>query len=524
MGTYHSNIPEYMSHYPGVGWLKPLLSAFFRHQYNFLQALYVPTPYIHRHLTETSKMDKVTDLGIWGRGIDLEKFSPKHRSRAFRHQMGFDDHDVVIMWCGRLVPEKRPDIFCNVVRKLHQRNVPFKALVVGAGPVEEEVKDLPNTVFAGWMSGDELSTAYASSDIFLFPSAVETFGNVTLEAAASGLPLVVEAGCSGHLVNHGVNGFACQDDDFDAYFDSTLCLVVDDVRRRAMSLEGRRFSMQFEQREVCKRMLVNYSKVTDDFYRKYGGRHQNRDKEYNNEDSFLGGNHPRPTLLVLVELLFILIFMVMYQMASFFFFIRERLLPTRHVEAPARPHRVIKSVATTTPKAASPPRAPLEEPLHCIDEVEEGCDSDSDTQDGHLKKMIVLSSSSKSDDDTESTASIGDDWSTSGKSRTACCTPPTSDVKISHLLAIGFVKLVLLQFRLESRVRNLASSSFSSSRWTKASRKRKDSSMEVDLLDLEKHLADSDSLSDDMEYLVNSSREDRVNMRRSNLALATCEA
>ena len=74
---------------------------------------------------------------------------------------------------------------------------------------EEEILALPNTKFLGWLSGDALKVAYASSDVFLFPSAVETFGNVTLEAAASGLPLVVEAGCSGHLVNHGVNGFAC---------------------------------------------------------------------------------------------------------------------------------------------------------------------------------------------------------------------------------------------------------------------------------------------------------------------------
>merc|ERR1712226_479962 len=122
-------------------------------------------------------------------------------------------------------PEKRPDIFCKVIRKLHQRKIPFKALVVGKGPVEEEVKGLPNTVFAGWMSGDDLSTAYASCDVFLFPSAVETFGNVTLEAASSGLPLVVESGCSGHLVNHGVNGFACLDGNVDAYFDGTLCLL-----------------------------------------------------------------------------------------------------------------------------------------------------------------------------------------------------------------------------------------------------------------------------------------------------------
>ena len=209
MGTYHSNIPEYMAHYPGLNWLKPLLGQFFLHQYGFLQALYVPTPYIHKFLSETYNMNKATNLQLWGRGIDLHRFSPIHRSLKFRRSLGIDDEEVVICWVGRMVPEKRTDIFAQVIRRLHARNVPFRVLIVGRGPSEEDVKRLPNSTFCGWLDGHELSVAYASADVFLFPSAVETFGNATLEAAASGLPLVVEAGCSGHLVKHGVNGFAC---------------------------------------------------------------------------------------------------------------------------------------------------------------------------------------------------------------------------------------------------------------------------------------------------------------------------
>eukprot|EP00934_Nitzschia_sp_Nitz4_P006460 Nitzschia sp. Nitz4//scaffold50_size126154//103743//105810//NITZ4_003701-RA/size126154-processed-gene-0.63-mRNA-1//-1//CDS//3329553746//6450//frame0 len=521
MGTYHSNIPEYMSHYPGLGWLKHILAAFFRHQYNFLQALYVPTPYIHRYLTDTFKMDRVTDLGVWGRGIDLERFSPSHRSMAFRRQMGFQDDDVVIMWCGRLVPEKRPDIFCKVVQSLHERQVPFKALVVGAGPVEEEVKDLPNTVFAGWMNGDDLATAYASSDIFLFPSAVETFGNVTLEAAASGLPLVVEEGCSGHLVNHGVNGFACADNDVDAYLDGTLCLVLDDVRRKAMSSESRTFSLQFEKSEVCRRMLQNYSTVTDEFYRRYGGLHSNRDKAYQNEDSFLGGNHPRPTILVLVELVFILLFTLLYRIAAFFHCMRQLVVPSAaHPQPPVEEVKAPKKLPQQQP---SGPRVKsqlaLRSPLDSIEEAGDCSDSDTDTHDSRLKRMISVPL--KGDDDTDSTASLSDEWSSGGKllRNKPCCTAPK--IQVSHMLAKGFVLFLQWQFRMESRVRNFANESMTPGQWSVSiGKKRKDSSMEVDLLDLEKrHSGDCES-QEELEYLVNVSREDRLNMRRSNIALS----
>jgi glycosyltransferase involved in cell wall biosynthesis len=515
MGTFHSNIPEYMSHYPGIGWLKHVLAALFRHQYNFLQALYVPTPFIHKHLTNTAKMDKVTNLGVWGRGIDLERFSPKHRSRKFRQEMGFDDTDVVICWVGRLVPEKRPDIFFNVVRRLHERNIPFRALVVGAGPMEQEVKDLPNTTFAGWMSGEELAVAYASCDIFLFPSAVETFGNVTLEAAASGLPLVVEAGCSGHLVRHGVNGFACHADDVDAFFDSTLCLVLDDMRRKSMSEEGRKFSMQFEQRTICKKMLENYSKVTDEFYFEYGGHHANRDQIYQKEHSFVGGNVPRPLGLVFVELLFILFFRVMYQMFTLWLYIREMLVfaPTGFVEEVDDPATLIPESSTSRLSFSSG----TDTVLSRIKEVEECSDSDTETQDVDMQEFAV-DHLMKADDDTDSTTSLSVD-SSSCRRQESCCRPLQMDFQISHVLAIGFVNLMQFLFRLESRLRNGFNHCCTPTKWNLIKRKRKNSNFAFEVPDVQKQRSDGSDVSDDLEILVNPARDERLSMRRPNLSL-----
>jgi len=304
MGTYHSNIVDYMDHY-GLFWLKPALSAFFMHAYNFLQALYVPTPYIKTKLIQCDKIDRITNVQIWGRGIDLERFSPANRSKEFRKKLGILPDEVVILFVGRLVVEKRPDIFANVIRRLHQEGHLFKAIVVGAGPYEREMKDLPNTLYMGWQSGESLSITYASSDIFLFPSALETFGNVTLEAAASGLPLVVEECCSGHLVLDGVNGFACDKDDESSFYESTLDLLMNNRRRKLFAIESRRHSLKYEMQTIMRQMIDNYTAITDQFYDTYQGDHSIRDMDYKNPNSFRAGTTARPLLLRLVEILIV---------------------------------------------------------------------------------------------------------------------------------------------------------------------------------------------------------------------------
>jgi phosphatidylinositol alpha 1,6-mannosyltransferase len=507
MGTYHSNIPEYMGHYPGCGWLKHVLNAFFRHQYNFLQALYVPTPFIHRFLTDTAKLDRVTDLGVWGRGIDLQRFSPTHRSIKFRRKMGFSDDDVVLCWVGRLVPEKRPDIFCNVVRRLHEQKIPFKALVVGSGPIEDEVQALPNTVFAGWMNGDELSVAYASSDIFLFPSAVETFGNVTLEAAASGLPLVVEQGCSGHLVRHGQNGFACPANDFDAFYESTVCLLLDHQERKRMSEYGRQFSMQFEKRAICKKMLENYTKVTDQFYTSFGGHHANRDQEYQKEHSFLAGNHPRPLVLVFVEFLFMYLFRVMYPLMTMYIHMRQTFF--------ASPSPVPRTEESQLIVSTVSPRLPVEgSPLESIAEVEDFSSSDSSDSTDVEMNAVRMGALMKADDETDSTTSMSDDSSAERKPERYCCRTTTQTEPrppISHMMAIAFVQIMFLQCRIEGWIRNKLIDFCSPSKWNPMKRKRKNSSFAVDL---QRNRSDgSDSGSDDLELLMNA-RDERLSMRR----------
>lgn len=302
MGTYHSNIPEYMLFIPGMSWVKPILEMLFRHIYNFLLRLYVPTPFIRNMLTNEQSLDQVTEIGVWGRGVDLEKFNPQNRTDSFREKLNIPKDCPVVLYVGRLVPEKSPDIVANVVKRLAAQNVTFRCVIVGAGPADHLVKSLPFTHCLGWLSGGELTEAYASSDIFLFPSSVETFGNVTLEAAASGLPLVVESKCSGHLVDHGENGYACAAGNTDAFYEGTLELCQNADKRKAFSLKSLEKSSKLEQSKVVKTMLSNYKEVRQDFFEKYAGNHYNRDEAYRHE-SFTMGMDPRPIGWFVVEFL-----------------------------------------------------------------------------------------------------------------------------------------------------------------------------------------------------------------------------
>jgi phosphatidylinositol alpha 1,6-mannosyltransferase len=425
MGTYHSNIPEYMEHYPGLSWLKHILAAFFRHQYNFLQALYVPTAFIQHSLATNYKMDCVTDLQVWGHGVDTQKFHPRHRSLQFRRDLGIGDGEVVVCWCSRLVPEKRPDVFANIVRRLHAQRLPFHALVIGDGPCQGLITSLPNTTFLGWMSQDQLSQAYASSDIFLFPSAVETFGLVTLEAAASGLPVIVEADCSGHLVSDGETGFSCPQDDEEAFYEATVQLVVDEDKRRRFGSASRALALHWDRQTINRRMLENYSSVTQDFYTEYGGRHVNRDAVYDTPYSFLGGNLPRPLLLVMVEYIFLSVFQLWWTMTTLLVNLQS-LVASRF-----------------TRKQSDNGKQPAKFAVKSI------------------FKAVELDLES-SDDETSTTLSSSNDAEATVTYLTKSPSSASSafgDSNISHRLAKAFIRAVQLQCRFESYLRSQCRSS-----------------------------------------------------------------
>ena len=213
MATWHSNYCDYLKYY-FIEWvLGPPMHRYLKGFFEQMPAVYVPTP----HMME--KMEKwgygaCAELHEWGRGCDLKIFTPSRRSEQFRASKHMIDTDVVILWVGRLVPEKRPDIWLETVKRLQNEGLPVKAMVVGNGTYEKTLSQIKNVTCCGWLFGPALGEAYASADVLLFPSSVETFGNVTLEALASGCPCVVEVRDTSsqyircYLPNHIANDFS----------------------------------------------------------------------------------------------------------------------------------------------------------------------------------------------------------------------------------------------------------------------------------------------------------------------------
>jgi glycosyltransferase involved in cell wall biosynthesis len=204
-----------------------------RRFYTRFDRVLVPSPSMIALLREWGV---AAPISIWSRGIDHDRFRADRRSLEWRRGLGIADHEMAIGFLGRLVKEKGLDIFADVAKELKRRGVPHKVLVVGKGPAEQWfAREVPDAIFAGYQSGDDLGRAVASMDVFFNPSVTETFGNVTTEAMAAGVP-VVAARATGavDLVDDGETGFLVGPRDVGGYADAIAAIIADPARRAAM--------------------------------------------------------------------------------------------------------------------------------------------------------------------------------------------------------------------------------------------------------------------------------------------------
>ncbi len=240
VSSFHTHYSSYLRYYR-AGWLEPLLWIYLRHFYARCSQVYVPSLSM---LEELRGRGFTGDLRLWARGVDAEAFDPRRRSLPWRRELGIGDEQVVVAFVSRLVKEKGLDAFAAATGELARRGLAHRRLIVGEGPERDWLAaQIPEAIFTGHLEGDALARAYASADIFLFPSETETFGNVTLEAMASGLPVVcANATGSSFLVEHGVSGFLASPA---ALADPLARLVADPALRARMGAAARKRAESF---------------------------------------------------------------------------------------------------------------------------------------------------------------------------------------------------------------------------------------------------------------------------------------
>ena len=259
VSTYHTHFASYLDYYR-LGLAEGLLWAALRRFYNRCDEVYVPTPTMRDALLSHGI---TSTIRLWPRGIELDRFTAEARSADWRQSHGVGADDVVVSFVSRLVKEKGLDVFAAVVRQLQAEGLPVQPLIVGNGPERESLQDeLPSAVFTGHLSGAELATAYASSDIFLFPSDTETFGNVTLEAMASGVAVVAaDAAGTASLIENGRTGLLCPPRDVPAFLDAARRLVLDPELRQRLGSVARLDAQAYDWGEILGRMVRYYGGV-----------------------------------------------------------------------------------------------------------------------------------------------------------------------------------------------------------------------------------------------------------------------
>lgn len=260
LASVHTRFETYPRYY-GLAFLEPVIEAGLRRFYNRCDALVAPS----QSMVETLRAQRMhRDISIWSRGVDRRIFHPSKCDLEWRRAKGFGDDDMVIAFLGRLVMEKGLDVFADAIAALRQRDARHQVLVIGDGPARAWFeRSLPGATFVGLQTGHDLGRALASADVFLNPSVTETFGNVTLEAMASGLPVVAAAATgSQSLVEDGQTGRLVPPGNASAFAEALAPYCHDSNLRVRHGEAGERKAREYSWDAVNQAVLEVYLRLT----------------------------------------------------------------------------------------------------------------------------------------------------------------------------------------------------------------------------------------------------------------------
>jgi phosphatidylinositol alpha 1,6-mannosyltransferase len=259
LGSVHTRFDTYPRYY-NLAWVEPLLTAILRRFYRRCDALVAPSESFAQVLRD-QRMNY--DISLWSRGVDRTIFNPGRRDMAWRRSLGIADDEVVVGLFSRLVMEKGLDVFSDTIDELVERGVKHRVLIVGDGPAREWFEArLPQAVFTGYQAGADLGRAVASMDVLFFPSITETFGNVTLEAMACGLPAVCAAATgSESLVDDHVSGRLIRPGAVHAFAEALRAYLVSAEQRAAHGAAGEARSLEFSWDRINQAVAGTYLRL-----------------------------------------------------------------------------------------------------------------------------------------------------------------------------------------------------------------------------------------------------------------------
>ena len=237
---FHTNFDRYSVHY-GMGFLRPAVAAYLRTFHRRTRATLAPTMALAADLAG----EGIPGVRVVGRGVDTALFDPARRDDGLRAAWGVGEDGLAVLSVGRLAAEKNLPLTLKAFDAIRAQRPDARLVLVGDGPLRRSLEERhPEHRFAGVRIGEDLAAHYASGDLFLFPSLTETFGNVTLEALASGVPTVAyRSAAAAELIADGVQGLTVSPGDEGAFVAAAVALALDDAGRPRLGRAARERSL-----------------------------------------------------------------------------------------------------------------------------------------------------------------------------------------------------------------------------------------------------------------------------------------
>ena len=265
-GTYHTAFPEYVKALTNDDSLEEMAWKYMIWFYNQMDAVYVPSKTIGKELVARG-IDR-EKIVFYPRGIDIEKFHPGKKDLMVEYKYKIPSDCKRILYAGRVSKEKNLEDLVATYKKLMGKRTDIHLIIAGDGPylneMKKQLKKFPAT-FTGFISGNELSAIYAASDLFIFPSTTDTFGNVILEAQASGIPVIVtDKGGPKENIIRDKTGFMVKAHDISAFTDAVLKICDDPLVLEKMKKDARSYMETRSFDSAHKELWRLYDRYTPD--------------------------------------------------------------------------------------------------------------------------------------------------------------------------------------------------------------------------------------------------------------------